>query len=212
MAKHRASASQWWHRRDTTYTDGKGNSYTPEQYEDHQGRIAADKDAADITDYVGFVNAMAGLRNWDDMSDIQRLSALTGLVSQANVLSQGELAGSMGISNSALQGTGAALGFLAAAERGDTAGMILNAGSFADAVGDKVFSNAIGSALEMNAAGVLPGLNTIMAAVRGDAMGTMTGAMSTILAVNAIHGAGGGKTAEKHERAAANEPAWLKKA
>jgi hypothetical protein len=173
------------------YTDADGNAITGDQYDQYQtDRAEADKGAAGISDYVGFVNAMAGLRNWDDMSDIQRLSALTGVISQANALSDGALAGSVGVSSSALQGTGAALGFLAAAERGDTAGMILNAGSFADAVGDKVFSNAVGDALGMNAAGVLPGLNMIAALARGDAMGAGTAAMSTILAMNALPGVG----------------------
>ncbi len=173
------------------YADGSGNPITQQQYDDYQAAAAAtDAAAVQGAGYVGFVNAMAGLRNWDDMSDVQRLSALTGVISQANGLTEGGLANDLGISNSALQGAGAALGFLAAAERGDTAGMVINAVSFADAVGDQIASKALGPALGIDAAGVLPGLNTIAAIARGDAMGAMTGAMSTILAVNAVPVAG----------------------
>ena len=175
-----------------SYTDGDGNTVTQQQYDQYQAEArAVDQAATEAAGYVGFVNAMAGLRNWDDMSDSQRLSALTGVISQANALSDGALASGVGINSSALQGAGAALGFLAAAERGDTAGMVINSVSFADAVSNRAVTTALGDAVGVNAAAVLPGLSMIMAAARGDAMGAGTAAMSTILAaMNAVPGAG----------------------
>ncbi len=173
------------------YADASGNAITQQQYEDHQAAAAVEDAAMDGAAAIGLVNAMAGLRNWDDMSDLQRLSALTGVISQVNAASSGALVGNLGISNSALQAAGSALGFLAAAERGDTAGMVINGASFVDAVGNKVVSTAIANVLEINMDAALPGLNMVFAAARGDAMGTGTAAMSTLLAMHPAAAAGG---------------------
>ncbi len=122
---------------------------------------------------LGLMNSIIGLQNWDSMSDLQRVAAITSIYNVVNKLSDGQLPGELG-------GAAAVLGLLNALDKGDIGGITISGIAVADFFGEGMASEAIGTALGIDAAKVIPGLSLILALDSGNPVSILAAAANFI--------------------------------
>lgn len=172
-----ANGWSWFEDGDqTTYISPSGQVVSQEQYQQAQ-----------VTDATGALDVISGLisgmQNWGTLNDVQRLSALATLYNQVdqlgvalNTLNQpgvdvGQLPGDIGAQAGALSGL---LGLVSGIENdnalqtlvggiqlGNAVGTLAGLGE--NVVGNAIAESALGSALGVSAAQVIPVLNFIIA-------------------------------------------------
>lgn len=126
-----------------------------------------------VSGALGLMNSIIGLQNWDSMSDLQRVAAITSIYNVVNKLSDGQLPGELG-------GAAAVLGLLNALDRGDIGGITISGIAVADFFGEGMASEAIGTALGIDAANVIPGLSLILALDSGNPVSILAAAANFI--------------------------------
>lgn len=122
---------------------------------------------------VGLMNSIIGLQHWDNMSDLQRTAAVASIYNAVNKISGDALPGDLGTAASVL-------GLLNALDRGDVGSLLVSSISLVNTLADDMASEAIRSALSMDAADVVPGLGLVLALDSGDPMAVLAAAANFI--------------------------------
>jgi hypothetical protein len=160
---------------ESIYLDPRAASGDPnavvsaQQYQDAQERVQVSQAASAI----GLMNSIIGLQHWDDMSDLQRTAAVTSIYNAVDKISGNALPGDLGTAASVL-------GLLNALDQGNVGGALISGISLADAIGGDMASKAIGSALGIDAANVVPGLSLLLALDSGDPVSILAAAANFI--------------------------------
>lgn len=160
--------------------DGSTQPYTgyvapngqPASEVDYQKALDAAQ-ASEAASAVGLMNSIIGLQHWDAMSDLQRTAAIASIYNVVDKLTGGELPGELG-------GAVAVMGLLNALDKGDIGGIAISGIAVVDHFGQGMASDAIGQALGMDAANVIPGLNLVLAIDSGNPVSVLAAAANFI--------------------------------
>gem|GEM_PF-1192828 len=158
------------HSGDTTATDAGGGS---DQQAQAQQLTEAKAQASQAASAVGLMNSIIGLQHWGDMSDLQRTAALASIYNVIDKITENALPGDLGTAASAL-------GLLNALNKGDVGSMLVSSVSLINAVTEDMASKAIGSALGIDAADVVPGIGLVLAIESGNPMSIAAAAANFI--------------------------------
>lgn len=145
--------------------DTRGQTLTQAQYEQAQYSQAAGA--------VGLMNSIIGLQQWGDMGDLQRVAAIASIYNVVDKLTGGTLPSDFG-------GAASVLGLLNALDQGNIGSAMVSGISAVNFFADDMASKAIGSALGMEAANVVPGLNLLLALDSGDPVSILAAAVNFI--------------------------------
>jgi len=166
---------------DTAYLVGD-QVLTQTQYDQVQ-RAQSEAQTTQAAGAVGLMNSIIGLQSWDAMSDLQRTAALVSIYNTVDALSGGgALPGNLGTAASVL-------GLLNALDQGNVGAAMVSGVVLIDNLANGAASQAIGSALNMNAANVVPVLNLVLALDSGDPVSIIAAACAFIPVYGQIIGA-----------------------
>ena len=137
-------------------------------------RAQAEQQAQQAATAIGLMNSIIGLQHWDAMSDLQRTAALVSIYNTVDVLSGGDaLPGNLGAA-------AGMLGLLNALDQGNVGAAMVSGIALVNSLTNGAASAAIGSALNINATNVIPGLNLILALDSGDPVSVIAAACAFI--------------------------------
>ncbi len=142
------------------------------QPQDSEAGARAEQTRA-AADAVALLNSIVGLSNWEQMSELQRTSALAGIYNALDRMTGGELPGDLGTATSVL-------GLLNALEQGDAGRAIVSGVSLVDSVAGGAASSQIGAALGIEAGNVVPVLGLALAVESGDTLAMVAAAANFI--------------------------------
>jgi len=157
---------------DTVFVVGD-QVFTKDQYEQAQ-QAQTEQQTQQAAGAVGLMNSIIGLQHWDAMSDLQRTAALVSIYNTVDALSGSDaLPGNLGTAASLL-------GLLNALDQGNVGAAMIAGISLIDNLAGGAASSAIGSALNINAGNVIPGLSLILALDSGDPVSVIAAACAFI--------------------------------
>ncbi|MES2399942.1 MAG: cadherin-like domain-containing protein [Pseudomonadota bacterium] len=135
--------------------------------------------AAEVGSALGLMQSIIGLDHWENMSDLQRVATVASIYNAVGKLTDGQLPGDFG---SAV----AVLGLLNALDKRDIGGIAYSGIAVVDFFGDGMASQAIGNALGIEAANVLPGLGFVLALDSGDPVSIASSGLSLLSSLGYI--------------------------